>query len=323
MQSTTNIYNKNKPWIEKYRPIHFSDVKGQTLVKDTILNMIKKGFFPNMIFHGSPGTGKTSFIFSLANLIYEQHIDTLTLELNASDDRGINVIRDEIKDFTSKKNLFTNGIKLVILDEADAMTPEAQLALRYLMEKYRDQVRFCLICNYYYKIIDSIKSRCCVFRFLPLDKKDTKTIIKHIMKEEKYTLSPSIINKIISFGKGDIRKSINLLQSVCLTNNKINSKFVNLLIGDIEDTDSTKIFEYINNNKITYRKKLLLIKKFIDSYGISLSNLIKIIFEKLHQDKLSNKMSKLAELEFQVKQSTFSKTYLYQLIAIFHKYDLK
>lgn len=310
--------NYYKPWIEKYRPTHLSQVKGQTLVKETILNMVKKGFFPNMIFHGSPGTGKTSFIFSLANLIYGNNIETLTLELNASDDRGINVIREEIKDFTSKSTLFTKGLKLVILDEADAMTTEAQLALRYLIEKYKNKVRFCLICNYYYKIIDSIKSRCCVFRFLPINKKDTKLIIKNILKKEKYTLSSAIIDKVISFGNGDIRKSINLLQSICLTNNKLNAKFVNLLIGDIHQKDSIKIFNIINDNKINYRKKLLTVNKYLETNGISLSNLIRIIFEKISDDLISNKMIQLAELEYQVKQSTFSKTYLYQFVAIFH-----
>lgn len=310
--------NIHKPWIEKYRPTQFKDVKGQKLVKDTILNMVKKGVLPNMIFHGSPGTGKTSFIFSLANLIYEKNIDTLLLELNASDDRGINVIREEIKDFTSKTNLFAKGLKLVILDEADAMTPEAQLALRYLMEKYRNTVRFCLICNYYYKIIDSIKSRCCVFRFLPLNKKETKNIITHIMTNEKIKLPSAIISKIISFGNGDIRKSINLLQSICLTNKKINNRFVNLLIGDVEHKDSKKIFYVLNNKELPYRKKIVELTKYLDKQGISLSNLIKIIFEQLQDELLSDKMIKLAELEYQVKQSTFSKTYLYQFVGIFH-----
>ena len=306
-----------KPWIEKYRPSDYTQVKGQIFVKNTILNMIKKGCFPNMIFHGSPGTGKTSFIFSLAKLIYKEHVNTLVLELNASDDRGINVIREEIKDFTSKTNLFSNGIKLVILDEADAMTSEAQLALRYLMEKYKSQVRFCLICNYYYKIIDSLKSRCCVFRFLPLNYNETKSIIKNIMKNENITLSSKIIDKIISFGSGDIRKSINLLQSICLTNKKINNKFVNLLIGDIDESDSDKIYDILFDKEILYRKKFTLINKYLEKRGISLSNLIKIIFDKLDDKLLSKNMIQLADLEFQVKQSTFSKTYLYQLVSIF------
>lgn len=307
-----------KPWIEKYRPTNYTEVKGQIFVKNTILNMINQGCFPNMIFHGSPGTGKTSFIFSLAKLIYKNNVETLVLELNASDDRGINVIREEIKDFTSKTNLFSNGIKLVILDEADAMTPEAQLALRYLMEKFKKQVRFCLICNYYYKIIDSLKSRCCVFRFLPLNYDETKDIIKNIMKNENVKLSKEIVDKIISFGSGDIRKSINLLQSICLTNKKINNKFVNLLIGDIDEKNSNKIFEVLFDKELNYRKKFVLINKYIEKKGISLSNLIKIIFDKFDNQLISSNMIQLAELEFQVKQSTFSKTYLYQLIGIFH-----
>lgn len=305
-----------KPWVEKYRPEKPFDVKGQKLVKNTILKMIKNGFFPNMIFHGSPGTGKTSFIFSIAKLIYQENINILVLELNASDDRGINVIREQIKDFVSKDNLFGNGLKLVILDEADSMTPEAQLALRYLIQKFKNQVRFCLICNYYYKIIESIKSRCCVFRFLPLDYQETKNIIKNIIKKENITLKKSIIDKVISYGQGDIRKSINLLQSICL-NKDINNKFVNLLIGDIDTKDSKKILLTLYDKELSYRKKFVKIANYLDKNGISLSNLIKIIFENMHEELISDKIIKLAELEFKVKQSTFSKTYLYELVALF------
>lgn len=310
--------NYNKPWTEKYRPVNFDDVKGQVLVKDTIKNMIKNGVFPNMIFHGSPGTGKTSFIFSLAKMIFKDSFPTQVLELNASDDRGINVIREEIKDFTSKQILFGYGIKLVILDEADAMTIEAQMALRYLMEKFKNKVKFCLICNYHHKIINSIKSRCAIFRFLPLDYKETKNIIKNIIKNENVIISSKIIDKIISFGNGDIRKSINLLQSICLTNKKINTKFVNLLIGDIDESYIKKIISILLNKELKLRKKFVSISKHMESNGISLSNLIKIIFENLNDDMLlSDIMIKLAELEYQVKQSTFSKTYLYKFTAIF------
>lgn len=306
----------DKPWIEKYRPDNFKDVKGQTLVKNTILNMVKKGVFPNLIFHGSPGTGKTSFIFSLAKLVFGEQINNLVLELNASDDRGINVIRDEIKDFTSKDNLFGNGLKLVILDEADAMTQEAQLALIYLMEKFSNKVRFCLICNYYYKILDSVKSRCCIFRFLPLEEKISINIIKNILKKENRSLSSKTIKKIVDFGQGDIRKSINLCQSICITEKKINNKFVNLLIGDISDTETNTIMKILNDRTIKYRKKFTMILKYLDKTGISLSNLINMVFNNI-DDLLSEKIVKLAELENKVKQSTFSKTYLYLFVTIF------
>lgn len=314
LKNTNNF--TEKPWIEKYRPSNFKDIKGQNLVKNTIYHMVKKGILPNLIFHGSPGTGKTSFIFSLAKLIFGDQIDNLVLELNASDDRGINVIRDEIKDFTSKDNLFGSGLKLVILDEADAMTQEAQLALIYLMEKYSEKVRFCLICNYYYKILDSIKSRCSVFRFLPLDNSISTVIIKDILKKEKINLNSKTINKIVKFGQGDIRKSINLCQSICITEKKINTKFINLLIGDISDSEIKKIIKILHDNNIKYRKKFTLILKYLDKTGISLSNLINIVFNNM-DDLLSDKIIKLADLEYKVKQSTFSKTYLYLFVAIF------
>ena len=306
----------DKPWIEKYRPNNFTQVKGQHLVKNTILNMINNGVLPNLIFHGSSGTGKTSFIFSLAKLIFGDKINDLVLELNASDDRGINVIREQIKDFTSKKNLFGSGIKLVILDEADSMTQEAQLALRYIMDKFNNQVRFCLICNYYYKIIDSIKSRCCIFRFLPLSKDDSINIIKNILKHEQVKLNNNTINKIVDFGNGDIRKSINLCQSICITNKKINTKFVNLLIGDVSENEIKKIILILNDKNIKFRKKFNQILKYLEKTGISLSNLINIIINNF-DDLISEKSIKLADLEYKVKQSTFSKTYLYLFVSIF------
>jgi replication factor C subunit 3/5 len=309
--------NKYQPWVEKYRPKDLSEIKGQEMVKNTVNNMVSKGYFPNLIFHGSPGTGKTSFIFSLANKIYGDKMNYLVLELNASDDRGINVIRNEIKDFVSKNTLFANGIKLVILDEVDSMTPDAQYALRYLMDKYKNQVRFCLICNYYYKILDSIKSRCCVFRFLPLNKKETKKVITNIISKENIKLSNSIIKKIIDFGEGDIRKSINLLQSVSIEGKKINNQFVNLLIGDIDEKSIKKLLEILFSEELSLRKKILGVDKIMIKYGISLSNLIKIIFDNIEEYYLSEKMIELAELEYMVKQSTFSKTYLYKLICIF------
>lgn len=307
----------NKPWVEKYRPKNIINIEGQKLVKNTLFNMISKGYLPNMIFHGSPGTGKTSFIFSLANYIYQENIDYLVLELNASDDRGINVIRNEIKDFASKDNLFINGTKMVILDEVDSMTQEAQYALRYIMDKYKNDVRFCLICNYYYKIIDSIKSRCCIFRFLPLEDKEIKKIIKNIIKAENIKLTNSIIDKIITFGNGDVRKSINLLQSISLSNSKVSCKFINLLIGDLDQKYIDKIIEDLHDKKLSLRKTFIRINSIIDKYGISLSNLIKILFENMPEYYISDKIIKLADLEFQVKQSTFTKTYLYQLICIF------
>ncbi len=141
---------------------------------------------PHLLFYGPPGTGKTSTILACARKLYGKNLSSMVLELNASDDRGINVVRDEIKTFCSTKQLFSSGFKLVILDEADAMTNVAQNALRRVIEQYTRNVRFCIICNYVGKIIPAIQSRCTRFRFAPLQEAHIQSRLQFILDQEGY-----------------------------------------------------------------------------------------------------------------------------------------
>jgi len=310
----------NKPWIEKYRPSNLIEIQGQTKVIETLKSMIDNGNLPNLIFHGQAGTGKTSMIQVLAKYIYQDYYDKMVIELNASDDRGINVVRDEIKDFVEKKNLFKTGLKLVILDEVDSMTIEAQYALRYIMDKFSKSTRFCLICNYYHKIIEPIKSRSCVFRFLPLSFDETNKIIIKICQEENIKITSKVIKIIYKLSNGDVRRAINLLQSISLKESKITEDLVLSISGNPSNKTLIKIIELLVNEEISFKDCYKNLKKIIDKEGFSLTNLINQIGNYLLENKLMlDILPKLSELEFQVNQSTFSQIYLFGLISFFKK----
>lgn len=169
-----------------------------------------------MLFYGPPGTGKTSTILAVAREMYGKAYNIMALELNASDDRGINVVREQIKSFASTQHLVNRGVKLVVLDEADSMTNAAQFALRRIIEKYTRSTRFCLICNYASKIIPALQSRCTRFRFMPLNKEDAMGRLREIAAAEGLDLTDSGVNAITELGRGDMRKCLNIMQSTSM-----------------------------------------------------------------------------------------------------------
>ena len=145
------------PWVEKYRPRNIDEIISNNENINVLSTMLKNGSLPHLLFHGTSGTGKTSLILALARELYGNNINLMVMKLDASDDRGINSVREEIKGFAERKNMFSSGVKLIILDEADSMTFDAQFALRKIIEKYSVSTRFCLICNYENKIIPAIR----------------------------------------------------------------------------------------------------------------------------------------------------------------------
>jgi replication factor C subunit 3/5 len=214
----------NLPWVEKYRPNEIINIISHKEILNTLTNLMDKNNFPHVIFYGPPGTGKTTTILACAKHMYGDSFPNMVLELNGSDDRGINVVREQIKDF-SQSEMFSNEIfnvnkkkhKLVILDEADSMTYDAQFALRRVIEIYTTTTRFCLICNYSTKIIPSLQSRCITFRFSPIPILDHIDHIKKIVKLENINTNDEVISEIIRLSDGDMRKSLNVLQSLYMT----------------------------------------------------------------------------------------------------------
>jgi replication factor C subunit 3/5 len=208
--------NDSVPWMEKYRPIEFDQIVLDPLNKKILQNVIESEHFPNLLFYGPPGTGKTTTIINLINA-YQLKIGSrnkdLIIHLNASDERGIDIIRNQISVFVNSKALFRGGMKFVILDEVDYMTKNAQQALRYLLQNFSNNVRFCLICNYISKIDEGLQNEFIRLRFNQLPKPDIVLFLHNISKAEKLNMSDESINSIQNLYRSDIRSMINFMQS--------------------------------------------------------------------------------------------------------------
>jgi len=234
------------PWVEKYRPNKFEDIVLDKYNKILLENIIKQNNFPNLLFYGPPGTGKTTTIINLIDKYqetYNQKNKGLKIHLNASDDRGIEVIRSQINQFVSTKNLFTNGTKFVILDEVDYMTKNAQQALRYLIQQYDNNVKFCLICNYISKIDYALQNEFIRLRFCQLPTKDITKFLTNIIKNEKLSISKNQIKSIQNQFKSDIRSMINFIQSqsdIDFNNNIISESFFTDFFTKIENEKNVK-----------------------------------------------------------------------------------
>ena len=204
------------PWVEKYRPTNLEDVVLDSTNKKILNNIIKKNYFPNLLFYGPPGTGKTTTIINLIDkyqTTYEQRRKELKIHLNASDDRGIDIIRNQINQFVNTQTLFNKGMKFVILDEVDYMTKNAQQALRYLIQQYSENIRFCLICNYISRIDIALQHEFVRLRFCQLPQKSIYKFLNVIQEKEHLIISKEHLQSIQLLFKSDIRSMINFLQA--------------------------------------------------------------------------------------------------------------
>ncbi|KAM5373820.1 hypothetical protein ACJZ2D_006782 [Fusarium nematophilum] len=221
-EKSTNA--RTQPWVEKYRPKTLSDVTAQDHTVDVLQRTLQSSNLPHMLFYGPPGTGKTSTVLALAKELYgPEMIKSRVLELNASDERGISIVREKVKNFARmqltnpapgyKEKYPCPPFKIIILDEADSMTQDAQSALRRTMETYSKITRFCLICNYVTRIIDPLASRCSKFRFKSLDQGNAKKRLEEIAEKEGVPLEDGAVETLIKCSEGDLRKAITFLQS--------------------------------------------------------------------------------------------------------------
>ena len=207
--------NENIPWVEKYRPSKFDDIVLDPSNRTIFDNILSTGYFPNLMFYGPPGTGKTTTIMNLIteyNNRYNQLSKGSVIHLNASDERGIDIIRNQIYQFVKSNNFFNKGLKFVILDEVDYMTKNAQHALKYLLQTTSFNVRYCLICNYISKVDESLKNEFICIRFNQLPHTDIRKFIEHIIVGEKLNINEGTIEKIQQMYQSDIRSMINFIQ---------------------------------------------------------------------------------------------------------------
>jgi replication factor C subunit 2/4 len=285
--------NKQTTWVDKYRPKRLKDIIGNDELKNMLNESIKNGNLPHLLFHGNAGTGKTSTVMALINQLYEPHkIESNVLELNASDENGINVVRDKIIRFAnivvsnSNYNNSFPSFKIIILDEADSMTSEAQTALKKVMESTCDITRFVFICNYENKIIDAIKSRCADFRFNPIPDDLMIDKLKEIAKNENLKLKDNVFKIITKICEGDGRRSINTLQNIKYIPN---SKSKIITKNDVYDITSYIDTSYISKYWDTITKKkvnnIVELTYYITNTGYPMDYILNSIKDKIVEEK--------------------------------------
>ena len=314
--------NNNIAGVEKYRPSKLDDIIYHKEIINTLKKLIKNNKFPHTIFFGQPGTGKTSTIISCAKEIYGEKYNSMVLELNGSDDRGIGIVRNKIKDFSEYNQLFCRGVKLVILDEADSMTYDAQFALRRVIENYTPTTRFCLICNYIYKIIPALQSRCIIFRFGNINNEYSKKKLLDIVNKEKIKFTDKGIESIIEISNGDLRKSINLLQSLSLTTNKISEKNVFKYTGNISNELVKEILDILINDN--FKEAHNKIKEIIHDNNLCFIDLInqshKFMFRlNLNNNQLIEYIKNMAIIQYNLLTGGTLEIQIGALVACFFK----
>ncbi|MBI4453182.1 replication factor C small subunit [Candidatus Woesearchaeota archaeon] len=315
-----NVQKDAAIWIEKYRPGTFTEIKGQDDIKKKVMAFIKQGNMPHLMFSGPAGTGKSTMAIVVAKKMFGENWRQNFLELNASDERGIDVVRHKVKDFARTRALGNVPFKIIFLDESDALTKEAQQALRRTMENYTTTCRFILSNNYSSKIIDPIQSRCTLFRFKPLEKKDVLAIIENIEEKEKLKIDQKAKEALFEISEGDCRKLENILQSCAALDEKITEELVFSMASIAKPAEVKEILELaVKNRFIDARNKLL---DTMLKYGLSGQDIIKQIQKQILELNIDDRMKvqlidKCGEIEFRMTEGSDEYLQLEALLANF------
>ncbi|MEL0164353.1 MAG: replication factor C small subunit [Candidatus Heimdallarchaeota archaeon] len=305
-------------WIEKYRPKTIDEIIGQDETKTRLKGFVESKSLPHLLFAGPPGTGKTSTVITLATEIFgEGNISGNLLELNASDDRGIDIIRNEVKDF-AKTLPIDAPFKIISLDEADALTSAAQHALRRTMEKYVSSSRFVLLCNYPGKIIEPIQSRCAFFRFQRLGDDVIKEQMAYISKQENVDYTSKGLDMLVKVSNGDLRKAINVLQATAATGGKIEETSVLETVGGVDPNEIEKLLNAARNQEFDRAKGKL--QDLIFVRGVAGSDIIREINSNITKMDFSDEsklkiIDRLAEVDFRLTEGASPDIQIAALLA--------
>ncbi|XP_004477112.1 replication factor C subunit 5 [Dasypus novemcinctus] len=320
-QQSAASKSRNLPWVEKYRPQTLNDLISHQDILSTIQKFISEDRLPHLLLYGPPGTGKTSTILACAKQLYkDKEFGSMVLELNASDDRGIDIVRGPILSFASTRTIFKKGFKLVILDEADAMTQDAQNALRRVIEKFTENTRFCLICNYLSKIIPALQSRCTRFRFGPLTPELMVPRLEHVVEEEKVDISEDGMKALVTLSSGDMRRALNILQSTNMAFGKVTEETVYTCTGHPLKSDIANILDWMLNQDFTTAYRNIMDLKTLK--GLALHDILTEIHLFVHRVDFPSSvrihlLTKMADIEYRLSVGTNEKIQLSSLIAAF------
>jgi replication factor C small subunit len=294
-------------WTEKYRPSKFEEIKGQKEIVEKITAFVRSGNMPHLLFSGPAGVGKTTLSLVIAKQLFGEHWRENTLELNASDERGIDIVRVKVKDFARTKAIGAVPFKLIYLDESDALTREAQQALRRTMENYTKTCRFILSCNYSSKIIDPIQSRCAVFRFKPLSEEEVGRVIDNVEKGEGLKVSADARKALFEVCEGDCRRLENIMQSCAVLKNEVTAELVYSMASVAKPKEVNEVLSLAALGKfVDARKKLL---SLMLDYGLSGIDVIKQIQKEIWNLKLDDRkkvelVDKCGEVEFRMVEGS-------------------
>jgi replication factor C small subunit len=313
-------FSGSEVWTEKYRPKKFEELVGQEEIVKRVKSLVNSLNIPHLLFAGPAGTGKSTLALVVVKQLFGASWRDNYLELNASDERGIDVVRQKVKDFARTKAIGNVPFKVIFLDEADALTREAQQALRRTMENFTSTCRFILSCNYSSKIIDPIQSRCVIFRFKLLEKKDTKSIIDRIAQTEGLSITPEAFNALYEASEGDCRRVINLLQATASISTNITPELVNTIVSHAKPSDIKVVLDYaLAGDFVNARDKLL---DIMLKESISGQDIIKAIQKEVWNLPIENELKvrlteKTGETEFRLVEGSDEFIQLEALLASF------